>query len=134
MTVEHRPWALKSCTDPSYSTYLLLSNSDRGSVTKRIQSERSEQAVIFRAHPPASHTPPSIFLWKIDYLPVLGLHAVGTLNPVTVTCVSRACFNADLFGVCVCLWLSIIPLTLEKCCTCPTVDYCLGVFLHGAAS
>ena len=39
-----------------------------GSVTKRIQSERSQEAVIFRAHPP-----PSIFLWKIDYLPVLGL-------------------------------------------------------------
>ena len=59
---------------------------------------------------------------------------VGTLNPVTVTCMSRACFNADLFGVCVCLWLSIIPLSLEKRCACPTVDYCLGVFLHGAAS
>ena len=46
-----------------------------GSVTKRIQSERSQEAVIFRAHPPAPHPLPSIFLWKIDYLPVLGLRA-----------------------------------------------------------
>ena len=30
---------------------------------------------------------------------------VGTLNPVTVTCVSRACFNADQL-VCVCVSLS----------------------------
>ena len=46
-----------------------------GSVTKRIQSKRGQEAVIFRAHPPAPHPPPSIFLRKIDYLPVLGLRA-----------------------------------------------------------
>ena len=142
MTVEHRPWALKSCTDPSYLSSTVkfglkrvevvsqngsspreakrqsslgpthhfpsenrLSASFRpsrrptahvgrfyasiacnrlmkqpclgvkillifycqigsgkggGNVTKRIQSERSQEAVIFRAH-----LPPSIFLWKI---------------------------------------------------------------------
>ena len=38
---------------------------------------------------------------------LLGMEAisVGTLNPVTVTCVSRACFNADLFSVCVCVFV-----------------------------
>ena len=40
------------------------------SVTKRIQSEKSQEVVIFRAHPP-----PSILLRKIDYLPVLGFRA-----------------------------------------------------------
>ena len=53
----------------------IQSQSGRGSVTKRIRSERSQEAVIFRAHPPAPHPPPSIFLWKIDYLLVLGLRA-----------------------------------------------------------
>ena len=50
-----------------------------GSVTKRIQSERSQEAIIFRAHPLAPHPPPSIFLRKIDYLPVLG-HRAGLLR------------------------------------------------------
>ena len=37
-----------------------------GNVTKRIHSERNQEAVIFAAQPP------SIFLQKIDYLPVFG--------------------------------------------------------------
>ena len=44
-----------------------------GCVTKRIQSERGQEAVVIRAHPPAPHPQPSIFLRKIDYLPGLGL-------------------------------------------------------------
>ena len=46
-----------------------------GSIIKWIQSERNQEAIIFRACPPTPHPPPSIFLWKIDYLPVLGLRA-----------------------------------------------------------
>ena len=46
-----------------------------GRVTKRIQSERGQEAVIYRAHPPAPHPQPPIFLRKIDYLPVFGLRA-----------------------------------------------------------
>ena len=81
MTVEHRPWALKSCKYPSdlSSTVKYWIEKGGGSVTKQTHSERNQEAVIFRALPPAPHPPPSIFLLKIDYLPVLGLRA-GVLH------------------------------------------------------
>ena len=73
MTVEHQPCMHRSILPIFYCQ--IRTEKGGGSVTKRIQSERGQEAVIFKAHPPTPHPPPSIFLWKIDYLPVLGLRA-----------------------------------------------------------
>ena len=75
----------------SEATFLFLCNELRSNIEKTDTVMRDAIAVERRV---------ALTLWFLatnsDY--------VGTLNPVTVTCVSRACFNADLFW-CVCVFV-----------------------------
>ena len=77
MTVEQRPWALKSCTDPSHLSSTVKFGLKRVEVVSQNGSsprEDKRQSSLGPTHPPP-HPPPSIFLRKIDYLPVLSLRA-----------------------------------------------------------
>ena len=64
MTVEHRPWALKSCTDPSYLSSTVKFGLKRVEVVSQNGSsprEDKRQSSLGPTHPPPTHHPPFSF-------------------------------------------------------------------------